>query len=113
MCPLTVRTVTTTPPVLLSAAEVATNAGLRPATLRVWRHGYALTRRGRGRATFMTWTSSPLKAWVSVPVLDAGGAHWIPGQTAAVWCHDGGLTVVIRVVRRAPQTTMQSLDLRG
>lgn len=36
----------TTTPVLLSAADAATCAGVRPATLRVWRHRYALTRWG-------------------------------------------------------------------
>lgn len=38
--------VTTPPPVLLSAADAATYAGVRPATLRVWRHRYGLTRWG-------------------------------------------------------------------
>jgi hypothetical protein len=33
-------------PVLLSAADAATYGGVRPATLRVWRHWYRLTRRG-------------------------------------------------------------------
>lgn len=37
---------TTSPPVLLSAADAATYAGVRPATLRVWRHRYGLTRWG-------------------------------------------------------------------
>jgi hypothetical protein len=35
--------VTTPTPVLLSAANAATSAGVRPATLRVWRHRYGLT----------------------------------------------------------------------
>lgn len=30
-------------PVLLDAADAATYAGVRPATLRVWRHRYGLT----------------------------------------------------------------------
>jgi hypothetical protein len=33
-------------------------------------------------------------------------------KAAAVWCHDGGLTMVFRVVRGGPQTTMQPSDLR-
>ncbi|HWU08871.1 MAG TPA: hypothetical protein VN520_21225 [Streptomyces sp.] len=33
-------------PVLLSAAHAAAYAGVRPATLRVWRHRYGLTRWG-------------------------------------------------------------------
>jgi hypothetical protein len=33
----------TTPPVLLPAADAATYAGVRPATLGVWRHRYGLT----------------------------------------------------------------------
>ena len=37
---------TTPPPTLLSAADAATYAGRRPATLRVWRHRYGLTRWG-------------------------------------------------------------------
>ena len=46
----TVRRVTmervTTMPTLLSAADAATCRGVRPATLRVWRHRYGLTRWG-------------------------------------------------------------------
>lgn len=39
--------VTATPlPTLLSAADAAIYAGVRPATLRVWRHRYGLTRWG-------------------------------------------------------------------
>jgi hypothetical protein len=38
--------VTTPTPVLLSATDAATYAGVRPATLRVWRHRYGLTRWG-------------------------------------------------------------------
>jgi hypothetical protein len=35
-----------TTPVLLAVADAATYAGVRPATLRVWRHRYGLTRWG-------------------------------------------------------------------
>jgi hypothetical protein len=38
--------VTTPAPVLLDAANAATYAGVRLATLRVWRHRYGLTRWG-------------------------------------------------------------------
>lgn len=38
--------VTPSSPVLLSTADAATYAGVRPATLRLWRHGYGLTRWG-------------------------------------------------------------------
>ena len=34
---------TVAPPVLLSAADAATYAGVQPVTLRVWRHRYRLT----------------------------------------------------------------------
>jgi len=34
---------TTALPTLLTAADVATYAAVRPATLRVWRHRYGLT----------------------------------------------------------------------
>jgi hypothetical protein len=34
--------VTTPTPVLLSAADAATYAAVRPATLRVWRHRYGM-----------------------------------------------------------------------
>jgi hypothetical protein len=43
--------VTSPPTVLLSAAEAATYAGVLPATLRVWRLRYGLTRHYRGRAS--------------------------------------------------------------
>ena len=39
---------TTSPPVLLTAVNAATYAGVRPATLRVWRHRYGLTPRWTG-----------------------------------------------------------------
>jgi hypothetical protein len=35
--------VTTTPPTLLDADTAATYVGVKPATLRVWRHRYGLT----------------------------------------------------------------------
>jgi hypothetical protein len=39
------RRLTSAAPVLLDAETAATYAGVRPATLRVWRHRYGLTSR--------------------------------------------------------------------
>ena len=33
-------------------------------------------------------------------------------KAAAVWCHDGGLTIAFKVVRWGPQTTTQPPELR-
>jgi hypothetical protein len=40
------------PPLLLDPADAATYAGVKPATLRVWRHRYGLTTRHRAGVTY-------------------------------------------------------------
>lgn len=40
------------PPLLLDTADAATYAGVKPATLRVWRHRYGLTTRRRAGVTY-------------------------------------------------------------
>lgn len=41
-----------TPPFLLHRDDAATYAGVKPATLRVWRHRYGLTAHRRAGETF-------------------------------------------------------------
>jgi DNA-binding transcriptional MerR regulator len=42
----------TPPPLLLDTADAATYAGVKPATLRVWRHRYGLTAHRRAGVTY-------------------------------------------------------------